>query len=254
MSDRDPLPPQGQWTVHGRIPGASNETLLVELDGRLHVYKPAGGEAPLWDFPDNTLGHREVAVPAIDEALGWGLVPPTRWAPHGPAGPGMLQLWVDHDPAAGPARLFPTGETPPGWLVVASGHAPDGHGVQLAHEDSIDLMKIAVLDAVTNNADRKGGHILRDGAGRVWAIDHGVCLHAEPKLRTVVWGFAGRPLPEPLLTDLARLARTLPFIDAVRHLTAEEVGAAAARVRDLLDTRTFPTTGTAWPSLPWPPM
>lgn len=240
--------------MHGRIPGASNETLLVELDGRLHVYKPEGGEAPLWDFPDNTLGRREVAVAAIDDALGWGLVPPTRWIPHGPRGPGMVQQWVDHDPAAGPARLFPVGQTPPGWLVVAGGHTPDGRGVQLAHEDSAELMRIAVLDAVTNNADRKGGHILRDPAGRIWAIDHGVCLHTEPKLRTIVWGFGGRPLPEPLLADLAGLEEVLPRIDALACLTAEEVGATAARVRALLDTRSFPTPGTGWPSLPWPPV
>ncbi len=253
MIDREAVPPPDSWTIHGRIADASNATLLVEVSARLRVYKPMTGETPLWDFPRDTLGQREVAVAAIDELLGWGLVPPTAWS-DGPQGPGMLQRWIDHDPDNCPVALFPAESVSEGWIAVASGHAADGRPLVLAHEDSEQLRRVAVFDAVINNADRKGGHLLRDADGRTWGIDHGICLHEEPKLRTVLWGFAEQRIPAGILTDLADLARRLPDLDLGAGISSQEHRALAGRIEQLLATCVFPQPRQGGPTLPWPPI
>ncbi len=69
------------------------------------------------------------------------------------------------------------------------------------------LKRMATFDVIANNADRKGGHCLIDADGRVWGIDHGLCFHVEPKLRTVIWDFAGEPLARRDRRDLEQLAR-----------------------------------------------
>jgi uncharacterized repeat protein (TIGR03843 family) len=242
------------WTVHGRIASASNAVVLVEVDAALHVYKPTAGEAPLWDFPGRSLGRRELAVAAIDDRLGWGLVPPTRWVDDGPHGPGTLQRWIDHDPADGPVRLVPAEAVPDAAVVVATGHGSDGEPVALIHEDSGDLLRIAVFDAMVNNADRKGGHILRDGAGRLWCIDHGLCLHGQPKLRTVLWGFAGRVIPHPLVADLEALGGDIPELAVGFGLADDEVQALVRRTAQLVRTGVLPLPDGGRPALPWPPL
>lgn len=106
----------GELTVLRRIRSASNATFLCEAtlgETSVHcVYKPVAGEAPLWDFPDGTLAGRERSAYLVSSQLGWNLVPYTIIR-HGPAGPGMLQQWVqqpgdavDADP--GPARIWST--------------------------------------------------------------------------------------------------------------------------------------------------
>ena len=52
------------------------------------------------------------------------------------------------------------------------------------------------FDVVANNADRKSGHVLYATDGRLWGIDHGLCFHVQPKLRTVIWDFAEEEVPE----------------------------------------------------------
>jgi len=180
----------GELTVLGRIRPASNATFLCEsmLDERsVHcVYKPVSGEQPLWDFPDGTLAGRELAAYLISKHLGWNIVPYTIIR-HGPAGPGMLQLWVeqpsdtvataDSEPRPGPdlVDLFPADKREPGYLPVLRAYDYAGDEVMLMHADDIRLWRMAVFDVLINNADRKGGHVLRDLDGHIYGVDHGVC-------------------------------------------------------------------------------
>lgn len=216
------------------LPWSSNYTFLARVQRgeqeALAVYKPRRGERPLWDFPAGTLYRREVAAWLLSDALGWHLVPPTV-VRQGEHGVGMVQLWVEHDPE----QHFFTFREP--W--------PE------------QLTRIALFDVVANNADRKGGHCLRDESGRIWAIDHGICFHEEPKLRTVIWEVAGQPIPPPLLADLESLFQRLranepPAAELQRLLTAREFAALLARIAALLDTRTFPLPPADRRYVPWP--
>lgn len=259
---------EGELTVLGRITDASNAVLYatVERAGRtLHcVYKPVSGERPLWDFPDGTLAAREVSAYLVCRALGWDLVPPTVLR-EGPLGVGMCQLWVGPRPDAadfgrGPERLLALveGEEPgPGWKAVGFAEVAEGRTALLVHADDARLRRLATLDAVINNADRKGGHLLPLADGRLHAIDHGVSFHAENKLRTLLWGWAGEPLPGEIRAALARLNAELadgrPLSGRLRELlTEEECVALRERVADLLATGVHPVPGGEWPAIPWP--
>ncbi len=252
----------GQLQVRGRITTASNATLLaqVELDGMSApvVYKPVAGERPLWDFPDGTLAGREVASYLISQATGWDLVPLTVLR-EGPFGPGVCQLWVDTDPQASLVDVVPSHAVPEGWLrVIDASDGEDGQ-VSLVHRDDSRLRRMAVLDVVLNNADRKGGHVLVDADGGVHGVDHGVCLHTEDKLRTVLWGWAGRPIGEEHTEMLARLATDLAEGSGCRLreklaglVSAAEVGAVAGRAARMLRRGRFPRPHGQWPAIPWP--
>jgi uncharacterized repeat protein (TIGR03843 family) len=215
----------------GRIPWASNATLLArvhddDLDG-LAIYKPLRGERPLWDFPAG-LYRREVAAYLVSEALDWGLVPPTVARAEGPYGKGSLQLYVENDDGITAFELLERGHP--------------------------TMPLVAAFDVVINNADRKGGHTLLGGDGRVWAIDHGVCFAAEPKLRTVIWEFVGEPLPERVAGDLAALPAKLAGDlgeRLARLLHPDEVTALAQRAADLARRGTFPEPSSPRP-YPWP--
>ncbi|MCM6772463.1 SCO1664 family protein [Nocardia sp. CDC159] len=258
-TDGDPFY-TGELSVIGRVTTASNLTLVCELDGTdaRVVYKPVRGERPLWDFPDGTLAGREVASYLVSAALGWSVIPETILR-EGPLGPGMVQRWVESaDPDVGGrldlVDLVPIGAVPPGFREVL--RAVDGTGaeVSLVHADDPRLRRMAVLDVVLNNADRKGGHALAGADGGVYGVDHGICLHAEPKLRTVLWGWAGEPVGEELLTDIAEFVKALPGEtgDALAgHITDEEIEALAARGRALLDDPVLPLPVSARP-IPWP--
>lgn len=202
----------GELSVRGRLREASNAVLHCEVaqDGRraLCVYKPVAGERPLWDFPDGTLAEREVAAYLVSEATGWGLVPPTVLR-DGPFGRGMCQLWIEADPAAGLLALQEGDEAGPGWRAVGPAGLDGGRTALLVHADDVRLRRLAVLDAVINNADRKGGHLLPTADGHLYAIDHGVTFNVEDKLRTLLWGWAGEPLPEDVTAVLERLSEDL---------------------------------------------
>lgn len=189
---------RGELTVDGRVSGASNAVLrcTAELDGRRAacVYKPVAGERPLWDFPDGSLARRETAAYEVSRATGWDLVPPTVLR-DGPYGEGMCQLWIEADPEAALLALVEAEEPGPGWLAVGFADVGEGRTALLVHADDPRLRRLAVFDAVVNNADRKGGHLLPDAGGRLHAIDHGVTFNAEDKLRTLLWGWAGNRCP-----------------------------------------------------------
>ena len=224
---------RGALEVEGRLIDASNATLYctTTLDGvTMHcVYKPVLGERPLWDFPDGTLAGREVAAYLVSDATGWDLVPPTVLR-DGPFGTGMCQLWVDTDETVYLQRL-----------------------ARSAHPD---LQRMAVLDAVINNADRKGGHLLPTPEGRVYGVDHGVCFSSEDKLRTLLWQWRGLPLVDEAVAVLTRLRADLegPLGDALHeHLKRREVRRTIARVDRLLATGMHPEPSDDWPAVPWPP-
>ncbi len=224
---------EGELGVEGRLVDASNATLYCSatLEGvtAAAVYKPVRGERPLWDFPDGTLAGREVGAYLVSQATGWDVVPPTVLR-EGPYGPGMCQLWVDVD---------------------------DSVDLQaLARSDHPDLRRMAVLDAVINNADRKGGHLLPREDGRVQGVDHGVCFSAEDKLRTLLWQWRGEPLTDEAVEVLSRVRAELegPLGTALHELlTRREVAATITRVDRMLTTRLHPQPSPDWPAIPWPP-
>lgn len=247
----------GQLEVEGRLARASNTTLrcLVQVAPGVRircVYKPVRGERPLWDFPDGTLCHREVAAHDLGVALGWSIVPPTAWRDDGPAGPGMCQAWIDEGDETGLVTIAPIGEIPAGWIEVFQGEDGYGNAVALLHRDTAALQQVALLDAVMNNADRKGGHLLLDADGRVWGIDHGVAFSDEDKLRTVLWGWAEQPVPDELLAPLADVQGREGFDRVCSRLAPQEVEALLDRIERLRRERTFPAPSQSWPSIPWP--
>jgi uncharacterized repeat protein (TIGR03843 family) len=257
---------RGELTVIGRIRSASNATFLCEAnlgERQAHcVYKPIAGEAPLWDFPDGTLAGRELAAYLVSSALGWNIVPYTIIR-DGPAGRGMLQLWVDQpgdevgdEPAAGPdlVDLLPAGHIPPGYLPVLRAYDYAGDEVTLVHADDVRLRRMAVFDVLINNADRKGGHILCGIDDHVYGVDHGVSLHVDDKLRTVLWGWAGKPVDDETLDTVGRLRSALRGDlgeQLCEHITAREIDALYVRAVALLDNPVMPVPDRRRP-IPWP--
>ncbi len=217
----------GALELHGRIMPASNATFLGQIGEAKVVYKPISGERPLWDFPDGTLADREVAAYLVSEALGWDVVPPT-WLRDGPHGPGMVQLWQEPDPEQEAVTLVEEGALPEGWRHVFDGIDGRDLPVSLIHEDSEPLRRMAVFDVVVNNADRKGGHVLEMTGGHRYGVDHGVTFHVEHKLRTVLWGWLGEPVPSYDLDEVLRVGKELagPLGDLLAvHLTDLEIDA-----------------------------
>ena len=225
---------EGELEVLGRLPGSSNQALVVlvhhaGLAEPIHaVYKATVAERPLFDFPIGTLARREVAAFAVSEATGWGLVPPTVLR-DGPYGVGMVQQWIHADPAVD---------------LVA-----------LVVEDDPRLRRMAVFDAIVNNTDRKGGHLLPMPDGHVYGVDHGVTFSIEPKLRTVLWGWVGMPFDDEELAALDRVRAGLRgdlAAGLAELLDPAEVTATKRRVASLLRVRRFPRPNRNWPSIPWP--
>ena len=231
---------EGDIEIVGRIFESSNNAMLVTVTRTCPdpepplvleaIYKPILGERPLIDFPDGTLARREVAAWHVSEASGWGVVPPTVLR-DGPYGEGMLQSVVEADPAVD---------------VVA-----------MVVEDDPRLRRMAVLDAVMNNTDRKGGHILAiDGGRHVHGVDHGVCFSPVPKLRTVLWGWRGQPFMADELDGLHRVRDALDgdLGATLRTLLSRvEVRATIKRTDELLASGCFPFPSPTWPAVPWPP-
>lgn len=265
MDPVDPAVPglltAGRMEVTGRIVNASNATLVceVETDGTRArcVYKPVRGERPLWDFPDGTLADREYASYLIAEAFaedGVPIVPPTVLR-EGPFGPGMVQLWIDTDDEHELVDVCPPTDVPEGWLTVLRARDSLGEPVLLVHADHPELRRMAVLDMLINNADRKAGHVLAGTDGRVYGVDHGICLHEDDKLRTVLWGWVGQRLPAEL-RDAVRAVRA--DLDGglckrlADHLTRREVRALSERVDSLLNRPRFPEPSGYGPAIPWP--
>lgn len=229
---------QGKLVLAGVIPWSSNYTFLAEItddEGAVRaIYKPIRGEQPLWDFPRGSLAGREVAAYVVSRSLGWDLVPPTVLRRSGPHGRGSVQFFVDVDQDA----HFFTFRTDPAFQ----------HSLQA----------LCLFDIIANNADRKGGHCLRAGDGCIVAIDQGLCFHVEDKLRTVIWDFAGQPLPADLSADLGRLVDTLAEPDSALRtalgplLDRGEIARLRHRAEALLETGIFPHPPEDRRPYPWP--
>ena len=253
----------GQITVEGRMAAASNATLYAEVawqgvSGHC-IYKPTAGERPLWDFPPATLSKREVAAYLVSVATGWDVVPPTVWR-DGPFGPGSVQLWVETHDDSGLIDVVSPSQVPPGWLTVIEAEGRHGEPVLLVHADDPRLARMAVFDAVIDNADRKGGHVLHTPDGHLWGVDHGVSFNVEAKLRTVLWGFGGSALPAGA-TDVLRALRSDLTDDSGSGLAADlatllspaEVRRTVERVDRMLESGLFPRPPLRAPAIPWPP-
>lgn len=222
--------------LHGVMRWGSNYAALVTItDDELQataVYKPQRGERPLWDFPDGTLCYREVIAYVISKHLGWYLVPPTVLR-DGPHGIGSFQLFIDHNPEINYFAL-------------------DDQYIE-------QLRQYAIFDYLVNNADRKGGHLLLAADGKLWGIDHGLTFNTIPKLRTVIWDFAGDCIPEHLLEPVGTLLKQLEVADSPLRcqinplLSSAEITALIRRTRHLLERKTFPQPGPG-PNYPWPPV
>jgi len=218
-------------TPIGRIAQASNASFLCEIDGGLQViYKPIRGELPLWDFPEGSLAARETAAFLVSDSLELGVVPPTILR-DGPAGEGAVQLWIDH---VGVHRA-----------------------VDLVNASDEGLRRLALFDAIVNNGDRKGGHILPLSDGRILGVDHGVTFAVEPKLRTVLWAWHSKAFTDEEREIISRGVQRLTDHGALRAqlspiLDGEEIDAMAARLNDLAATGCFPEPSPDWPPLPWP--
>lgn len=241
----------GELTLQGILPWSSNYTFLTQVGWNdmevSAVYKPRRGERPLWDFPQGTLCQREQAAFLVSQALQWELVSPTILR-EGPHGIGSLQLFVNHNPEI---------------------HYLTFEGDPLYRDQ---LQKLVLFDILTNNADRKSGHVLVEEAleetpaepppaltHKIWAIDHGICFHVEPKLRTVIWEFAQEPIPQPILEDLRLFRETLTcrtgdfYLKLYELLTQAEISAMQKRLEKLLHQGIFPNPGPGR-HYPWPPV
>jgi uncharacterized repeat protein (TIGR03843 family) len=220
----------GEVEVEGRLPWSSNASFVVTLclegvSGRA-VYKPGRGERALWDFPGG-LYRREIAAYELSSALGWDLVPETvmRW--DAPLGEGSLQRFVDADFA-------------------------EHYFTLVEHDDLVDQLRaMAAFDLIANNADRKSGHCLIDADRHVWGIDHGLCFHEDPKLRTVMWDFAGEPIPDALLADIERVAEKLPQ-PLTKHLDGDEQAALRRRAAAVVRLGRYPDPDPNMRPYPWP--
>lgn len=265
---------RGELTVVGQITDSSNIALLCEVEGKavekaatitgppVHViYKPVRGERPLWDFPEGTLAGREVATFEVSRAGGWDVVPPTVLR-DGPLGEGSAQLWIG-DPFTPltngrPVDICSPRSVPEGWLSIIDGELMGGRAVRVIHENRDDVRDVAVLDAVVNNGDRKGSHLQRDRVGALWGFDHGVTFSSEPKLRTVLWGWAGDPLRDADVIRLERLRGLLDDGDSplarrlAELLPADDLRALRRRVSALIRSRRHPRPTGGWPAIPWP--
>jgi len=252
----------GRIEVKGRLVEASNATLFVTVEANGlsadAVYKPIRGERPLWDFPDGTLAGREVASYLVCRAAGWELVPPTVLRP-GPFGPGMVQLWVEVDGERDLVDVVGPQDVPDGWRRVLRARDRFGDPAVLIHADRAELRRLAALDVIINNADRKGGHVLAGVDGAVYGVDHGICLHYEDKLRTVLWGWHDEPLPPDVVDGIERLLGQLRVrsgeglaAELAPHLTRKERQALLERAERLLAVGRFPSPSGDWPAIPWP--
>ncbi|POH56971.1 SCO1664 family protein [Arthrobacter glacialis] len=244
-----------ELTLTGRITTASNATFLGSIGDVVVVYKPIAGESPLWDFPQGTLAHREVAAYLVSQALGWGVVPPT-WLRDGPMGEGMVQLWQEQDPAQDAVNLIAADHVPEtGWKQVLQGQDENGRMVALVHEDSPALRRMAVFDVIVNNADRKGDHILAMADGHRHGVDHGLTFHRDHKLRTVLWGWLGEDLTSEELDGIDRVSEGLHGElgrNLADLLSAEEIASLAARCARLRLAGQFPAPSGEMSAVPWP--
>lgn len=227
MDTDDKIFETGELEIIGRLVDASNASLLCRLPNELKViYKPIAGERPLWDFPDGNLASREVAAFYISEVGEFNVVPKTVLR-EGPFGIGAIQQWIETSEAA--------------------------DVIGMAQSEDPQIRNLALFDIVINNADRKFGHILITPDGQIFGCDHGVSLHEENKLRTVIWQFAEQKLTSEEIAKLKDLISKIDLNHLAKFLSAEEIAAFLQRVQGLIEDGRFSSPNPNWPAVPWPP-
>jgi uncharacterized repeat protein (TIGR03843 family) len=227
MDTDDKIFETGELEIIGRLVDASNASLLCKLPNELKViYKPIAGERPLWDFPDGNLASREVAAFYISEVGEFDVVPKTVLR-EGPFGIGAIQQWIETSEAA--------------------------DVIGMAQSEDPQIRNLALFDIVINNADRKFGHILITPDGQIFGCDHGVSLHEENKLRTVIWQFAEQKLTSEEIAKLKDLISKIDLNHLAKFLSAEEIAAFLQRVQGLIEDGRFSSPNPNWPAVPWPP-
>ena len=229
----------GDYKIKGQFTLGSNYTFLVTVnhEGKYYpaVYKPLRGEQPLWDFPENTLAGREVAAYLVSESLGFHFVPFTTLRDDGPYGAGSLQQFIEYD--------------------------PEYHYFNFTEEDRQLLKPVVLFDLLCNNADRKGGHVFfENDTHKLYAIDHGICFHEDDKLRTVLWDFSGKKIPEELLSRLSPILRRAQddgrslLTNLEPYLNPREISALCARAESIIKRGLFPRQPRDRRAMPWPPL
>lgn len=248
----------GTLTVQGKFAEASNFTLLVTCESAearaQAVFKPVAGMRPLHDFNASTLAHREVAAYELSQAAGWNCVPTTVWRAESDFGPGSIQAYVEDGESEDFVDVLAADVPHEGMRIAFTGEDEEGAPVNLVHRDDTRLRKLALFDALTNNADRKAGHILKDG-GSILGIDNGLTFHHEDKLRTVLWGWAGETLltSESALLDItAQLLQANPPWLAEHEFTSRERDALMNRLRRLQTSGVMPSPDPRRRCIPWP--
>jgi hypothetical protein len=221
----------GDYELKGQFMLGSNYTFLANVhhEGETYsaVYKPSQGEQPLWDFAENTLSLREVAAYQLSEALGLHIVPFTTYRQDGPYGPGSLQQYIEYD--------------------------IEHHYFNFTEDERQTLRPVVFFDLLANNADRKGGHIFfEEGTHKLFAIDHGICFHEQEKLRTVIWDFAGEPIPSDLIAALSQTEVWPGVLEP--YLSPFEIEALLRRAERLCKSRTFPRPLQGRRAYPYPPV
>jgi len=226
---------KGSIQIEGQFTFSSNYTFLTSIEFENSsckaVYKPQKGETPLWDFSPDTLANRETAAFLISEMLSWGHVPPTIIRADAPFGRGSLQLFIPHN--------------------------PEINYFSLSEEIKENLRPVVVFDLIVNNADRKGGHIIIDDQGQIWLIDHGICFHHQPKLRTVIWDFIGERISDKIILDLHllndKLEQNSPLISELEQLLSlQELTALKKRVEHIIRVPFFPVPDKNSRPFPFP--
>jgi len=221
---------RGEIEVLGLMPWSSNGTYLVQVrrgeDHAPAIYKPERGERPLWDFP-GALWKREVATFELSHSLGFDLVPTTVARVSAPIGRGSIQAFV---PARFAEHYFTIRDRP---------------------ELGDTLRRLCAFDLLANSADRKGGHCLIDDDDRIWAIDNGLTFHDEFKVRTVLWDFAGEPIPAQVAAAVSQLLDVGLSDPLTELLTTSEQDAVLDRAREVLAGGHFPHDHTGR-RYPWP--
>ncbi len=227
MDTEDKIFQSGELEVIGRLVDASNASLLCTLPDNVKViYKPIAGERPLWDFPDGNLASREVAAYYISEIGNFKVVPKTVLR-EGPFGTGAIQKWIE------------TSE--------------EADVITIAQSNDSQMRNLALFDIVINNADRKFGHVLITPENRIFGCDHGVSLHKENKLRTVVWQFAEKLLQPAEVEQLNKLLSQIDCKYLSTYLSEDEIDAIFERTKNLLEAGRFSSPNPNWPAVPWPP-
>jgi uncharacterized repeat protein (TIGR03843 family) len=247
----------GEIHIEGLIPDSSNGALQVSIKSDniilKAIIKPEATIRPLWDFPERDLNNREYATYLLSSELGLDFVPPTVLREIEGIGPTLIQKWIEEIENDSIIVKNPK-DIPKEYLKVLEGYDELNKLICLAHADSVFLRNLAIFDLVINNADRKGGHIIKDTTNNFWAIDHGVSWHEEEKIRTILWGWIGNELSNYDLLIIEKSNKILHrwLAEDFEYLTQFELKAAINRCEKLMSNKVFPQPSKEWPAVPWP--